>query len=193
MADFDILVNNAGVVKAGALDELTLSQFEFVTRVNYNAYFLCAKYAAEIMKAQRQFSDELFDIIQINSKSGLEGSKRNFAYSGSKFGGIGLTQSFAKELAEYGIKVNACVPGQLPGRAAVVRSGKGPVRAVPKRRQGARRADRRGRAPLLRVQGAAESGLPAAGRGRGAIFYCVEQKYETGQAIPVTGGQNMLA
>ncbi len=188
----DILVNNAGVVKAGALDELTLSQFEFVTRVNYNAYFLCAKYAAEIMKAQRQFSDDLFDIIQINSKSGLEGSKRNFAYSGSKFGGIGLTQSFAKELAEYGIKVNAVCPGNYldgplwcdPEKGLFVQylnAGKVP-----------------GAQTVEDVRRYYESKVPL---NRGclpldvarAIFYCVEQKYETGQAIPVTGGQNMLA
>ncbi|MGN0741969.1 MAG: SDR family NAD(P)-dependent oxidoreductase [Candidatus Fimadaptatus sp.] len=188
----DILVNNAGVVKAGALDELTLAQFEFVTRVNYNAYFLCAKYAAVIMKAQREYSDEPYDIIQINSKSGLEGSSRNFAYSGSKFGGIGLTQSFAKELAPYGIKVNAICPGNYldgplwcdPEKGLFVQylnAGKVP-----------------GAQTVEDVRRFYEAKVPL---GRGcqpidvarAIFYCVEQKYETGQAIPVTGGQNMLA
>ncbi len=53
------------------------------------------------------------DIIQINSKSGLVGSNRNGAYAGSKFGGIGLTQSFALELVEDGIKVNAICPGNF--------------------------------------------------------------------------------
>ena len=53
------------------------------------------------------------DIIQINSKSGLAGSKKNFAYAGSKFGGIGLTQSFALELVDDGIKVNAVCPGNF--------------------------------------------------------------------------------
>ena len=53
------------------------------------------------------------DIIQINSKSGLVGSNRNGAYAGSKFGGIGLTQSFALELIEDGIKVNSICPGNF--------------------------------------------------------------------------------
>lgn len=188
----DVLVNNAGVVKAGAIDELTLAQFEFVTRVNYNAYFLCARYASIVMKAQRLYSREMFDIIQVNSKSGLEGSKRNFAYAGSKFGGIGLTQSFAKELADYGIKVNAVCPGNYldgplwcdPEKGLFVQylnAGKVP-----------------GAQTVEDVRRYYESKVPL---GRGclpidvarAIFYCVEQKYETGQAIPVTGGQNMLA
>ena len=58
-------------------------------------------------------ADSRGDIIQINSKSGLEGSKCNFAYAGSKFGSIGLVQSFALELVEHGIKVNAVCPGNF--------------------------------------------------------------------------------
>ena len=66
------------------------------------------------MKVQHRFAPGCWtDIIQINSKSGLEGSNRNFAYAGSKFGGIGLTQSFALELVEHNIKVNSVCPGNL--------------------------------------------------------------------------------
>ncbi|HUJ75658.1 MAG TPA: SDR family NAD(P)-dependent oxidoreductase, partial [bacterium] len=95
----DILVSNAGVLKAGGLPEMTLESFDFVTRVNYTGYFLCVKYLSPVMILQRRFSPgRMADIIQINSKSGLEGSNRNFAYAGGKFGGIGLTESFALEL-----------------------------------------------------------------------------------------------
>ena len=64
------------------------------------------------MKIQYRFNKDYYaDIIQVNSKSGLSGSNKNFAYAGSKFGGIGLTQSFALELVEYNIKVNSVCPG----------------------------------------------------------------------------------
>jgi sorbitol-6-phosphate 2-dehydrogenase len=52
-------------------------------------------------------------IIQINSKSGKKGSYKNSAYAAAKFGGIGLTQSIALELAEFGIRANAICPGNL--------------------------------------------------------------------------------
>ena len=88
----DIFVNNAGIVRAGGLDELSLRDFELVTSVNYTAYFLCVKYVSQIMKIQHEHNPSAyFDIIEINSKSGLAGSNKNFAYAGSKFGGIGLT------------------------------------------------------------------------------------------------------
>ena len=110
----DVFVNNAGIVRAGGVDEMTKENFELVTAVNYTAYFLCVKYASAVMKTQRSVSPEyLTDIIEINSKSGLDGSKNNFAYSGSKFGGIGLTESFALGLCEYGVKVNAVCPGNF--------------------------------------------------------------------------------
>jgi len=188
----DILVSNAGVLIAGSLGDLSKENFELVTNINYTGYFLCAKYASMPMKLQRKYApDYLTDIIEINSKSGLEGSNKNFAYAGSKFGGIGLTQSFAMELAPYGIKVNAICPGNFLD---------GPLWSDPNRglfKQYLDSGKVEGAKTISDVRKFYESKVPM---GRGcevadvakAIFYAIEQKYETGQAIPVTGGQVML-
>jgi sorbitol-6-phosphate 2-dehydrogenase len=131
------------------------------------------------------------DLIQINSKSGLEGSNRNFAYSGAKFGGIGLTQSFAMELAPFGIKVNSICPGNF---------FEGPLWSDPEKglfEQYLKAGKVPGAKSIEDIKAFYEAKVPL---GRGcrvedvmkAIYYSIEQKYETGQAIPVTGGQVML-
>ncbi len=187
-----MFISNAGVVRSEGVMTQPVADFDLVTGVNYRGYFLGVRAVAPIMAAQHAARPEaLFDIIEINSKSGLEGSKRNFAYSGRKFGGIGLTQSFALELIEYGIKVNAICPGNYldgplwmdPERGLFVQylnAGKVP-----------------GATTVADVRKSYEDKVPM---GRGclpsdlakAVYYIVDQAYETGQAVPVTGGQNML-
>ncbi|VAW23117.1 3-oxoacyl-[acyl-carrier protein] reductase [hydrothermal vent metagenome] len=188
----DIFISNAGILRAGGLDEMTPETFDLVTKINYNAYFYSTKAASKVMRLQSKYKEGIFfDIIQVNSKSGLSGSKRNFAYSGGKFGGIGLTQSFALELAPYRIKVNSICPGNYyegplwsdPGNGLFVQyleTGKVP---------GAKTVDDvrkyyMGQVPLQR--GCSPGDVLK------AVLYLVEQEYETGQALPVTGGQVML-
>ena len=189
----DVLISNAGVLKAESVKTQSEKDFDFVTAVNYKGYFLTVQQVAPILAIQHQARPGyLSDIIQINSKSGLVGSNKNGAYAGSKFGGIGLTQSFALELIADGIKVNSICPGNFfdgplwsdPNNGLFVqylRTGKVP-----------------GAKTIADVKKFYESKVPM---GRGcrtadvmkAVYYLMDQAYETGQALPVTGGQVMLA
>ena len=188
----DVFISNAGILHAGGLDEMTPEKFELMTKVNYSGYFISAKYASEVMKLQSKYKKDYFtDIIQINSKSGLRGSKKNFAYAGGKFGGIGLTQSFALELMEFNIKVNSICPGNFFD---------GPLWSDPENGlfvQYLKAGKVPGAKTIEDVKHFYAKQVPAR---RGctvkdvlcAVYYLIEQEYETGQALPVTGGQVML-
>ena len=197
----DLFVSNAGVLIAGSVKSLSYDDFRFVGSVNYDGFFLCTKAASPVMalqfRAQRAGEETaitegyMSDIVQINSKSGLVGSNRNGAYAGSKFGAVGLVESFALELIEDGIKVNAICPGNFFD---------GPLWSDPEKGlfvQYLRAGKVPGAETIADVKRHYEQRVPM-GRGcRGgdvarALFYIVEQRYETGQAVPVTGGQVML-
>jgi NAD(P)-dependent dehydrogenase (short-subunit alcohol dehydrogenase family) len=189
----DLYLSNAGILHAGSLEEMEPEVFGRMTKINYEAYFLGVKYVSPIMKLQNQYNPSQFsDIIQINSKSGLKGSNKNFAYAGGKFGGLGLTQSFALELAPFRIKVNAVCPGNF---------FEGPLWAHPEHglfMQYLKAGKVPGAKSIDEVRKFYEDQVPMK---RGcrvedvvkALYYILSQEYETGQAVPVTGGQIMLS
>ncbi len=176
----DICVSNAGVLISDAIDEFPAERWRFVINVNLFGYFLVAKHAARVMKPQHSGA-----IIQINSKSGKKGSYKNSAYAASKFGGIGLTQSLALELAEDNVRVNAICPGNLLDSPLWVDS----LYAQYAKKWGITEAEVRQRyidqVPMKR-------GCTYQDITNVVVFLASDQSsYMTGQAINVTGGQEM--
>ncbi|HLW07060.1 MAG TPA: SDR family NAD(P)-dependent oxidoreductase [Marinilabiliaceae bacterium] len=188
----DVFISNAGILRAGGLEEMTPESFDLVTKINYNAYFYCTKVVSKVMKLQTQYkTDYMADVIQINSKSGLSGSRRNFAYAGGKFGGIGLTQSFALELAPDRIKVNSVCPGNFYD---------GPLWSDPETGLFVQYLNA-GKVPGAKtIEDVKQFYLNQTPIQRGCtvkdvvkgVIYLIDQEFETGQALPVTGGQIML-
>ncbi|PTD30965.1 sorbitol-6-phosphate dehydrogenase [Mycoplasma leachii] len=103
------LVYNAGWAKSAKITSFEYQEFITSLKINLDGYFLTAKQAAKIMIKNNTKGN----IIQINSKSGRVGSKYNSGYSAAKFGGVGLTQSLALDLAEHNIRVNSLMLGNL--------------------------------------------------------------------------------
>ena len=183
----DVVVANAGILIAEPIEVADADKWRAVVDVNLSGYFLTLKHACRVMKQQGGGS-----IVNINSKSGKHGSAANSAYSASKFGGIGLTQSVALEMAPFDIRCNAVCPGNLldsplwtdPEKGLLVqylRAGKVPgattvddvrkayVDAVPMRR-----------------------GCTYEDVCNAVVFLASDQsRYITGIALSVTGGQEM--
>lgn len=176
----DLLVCNAAILIAKSIDDFTSEQWKKVIDVNLVGYFNCAKAVIPAMKKQGKGN-----IIQINSKSGKKGSYKNSAYAASKFAGIGLTQSLALELAENKIRVNAICPGNLLDSPLWINS----LYEQYAKNQGITKEEVRqkylNQVPLKR-------GCTYEDVANVMVFLASEEaSYMTGQAINVTGGQEM--
>ena len=104
----DVLVNNAGLIDSGPIDTFSEAQWDRIFAVNVKGIFLMTRAA---VAALRKSSDAA--IVNTSSVSGKRGAPGLAAYAGSKFAVIGVTQSFALELAADGIRVNALCPGMV--------------------------------------------------------------------------------
>ena len=102
----DILVNNAGIIKDKSLMMMEPSEWSDVINTNLTGYFNMAKASIVTMMKQKNGV-----ILNISSIAGIVGMPRQVNYSSAKAGELGLTKSLAKEVASYGIRVNAVAPG----------------------------------------------------------------------------------
>ncbi len=104
----DVLLNNAGVFLAAPLTETSEEQFRRVLDVNVVGVFLGMRAVAPAMIERRAGS-----VINISSVAGLMGSPFLTAYAASKWAVRGMSKVAAKELAQFGVRVNSLHPGQI--------------------------------------------------------------------------------
>ena len=102
----DVLVNNAGITQDARLQKMTLEQFDRVIDVNLRGVFHCAQAVAGHMTEQGSGV-----ILNASSVVGLYGNFGQTNYAATKFGVIGFTKTWARELSPKGVRVNAVAPG----------------------------------------------------------------------------------
>lgn len=113
----DILVNNAGVTAQPKLiEDITLSEWEFIIKTNLTGLFLCCKYSIPNLKQQR--SGKIINIASLSGKigttqSGVVSGTGKAHYAASKAGVINFTKALAHELSPFYINVNAVAPGPI--------------------------------------------------------------------------------
>jgi len=98
----DVLVNNAGITQDARLVKMTIEQFDAVIDVNLRGVFHCSQAVAETMIAQGAGV-----ILNASSVVGIYGNFGQTNYAASKFGVIGFTKTWSRELGPKGVRVNA--------------------------------------------------------------------------------------
>jgi len=102
----DVLVNNAGITQDARLQRMTIAQFDAVIDVNLRGVFHCSQAVADTMVAQGAGV-----ILNASSVVGIYGNFGQTNYAATKFGVIGFTKTWSRELGPKGVRVNAVAPG----------------------------------------------------------------------------------
>jgi len=102
----DVLINNAGITKDARLVKMTEQQFDAVIDVNLKGVFNCTQAVAPHMLERGKGA-----IVSASSVVGLYGNYGQTNYAATKFGVVGMTMTWARELGPKGIRVNAVCPG----------------------------------------------------------------------------------
>jgi len=163
----DILVNNAGIMKSGSLADASVEDWDEVCRVNLSGVFYCSKAVLAPMVERR--SGRIVNIASVSASRG-GGAIGNVLYGATKAGVVALTKGFARELAPFGITVNAIAPSVAD--TAMTHS-----LLTPERRQAVTAAIPSGRLAL-----------PADVARMAVILASEVSGYVTGETIAVDGG-----
>ncbi|MDE2209979.1 MAG: 3-oxoacyl-ACP reductase FabG [Betaproteobacteria bacterium] len=113
----DILVNNAGITRPAMLHKMSESQWDEVTAVHLKGSFNCLQAVVPGMMERHRGR-----IINVTSAAGVQGTIGQINYSAAKAGIVGMTLSAARELARYGITVNAIAPGAATPMTETIRT-----------------------------------------------------------------------
>ena len=163
----DVLVNNAGITQDARLQKMTLEQFDRVIDVNLRGVFHCAQAVTDTMTAQGSGV-----ILNASSVVGIYGNFGQTNYAATKFGVIGFTKTWSRELGPKGVRVNAVAPGFVttPILATV------PEKVI---------AEMAHRVPLRRL------GQPEEIANTYAFLASDEASYINGAVIEVSGGMSV--
>jgi 3-oxoacyl-[acyl-carrier protein] reductase len=116
----DVLINNASLMSVLARRswlEIPIAEWDAVMAVNLRGMFLCCRAVFPTMQAQKRGK-----IVNISSSRVWEGTPNRLHYTTSKAGVIGFTRALAREVAEFGINVNAVTPGMTQSDTQVASS-----------------------------------------------------------------------
>jgi 3-oxoacyl-[acyl-carrier protein] reductase len=105
----DVLVNNAGLIHFGSIDAISPEEWDRVIGANLTGAYLCSRAVVPIMRQQR--SGRIVNIASISGQTG--GVSGGVDYAASKGGMIAFTKTLARDMAPYGVTVNAIAPGQI--------------------------------------------------------------------------------